>query len=534
MNDSTRKLCKVPRGVLLFVGLLTVVAVLILLTNGGTMAQGRSSEILDAPELAASAKGGSVVELSWTSVSGAVRYELFAQADDDVWELLGDGALSCTIYSHTGLSAGTTYKYYVRGVAANGAPGAWSNLVSATATAGSHQVPTAPDLAASANGGSVVELSWTSVSGAVRYELYGQADDDVWELLGDGALSCTAYSHTGFSAGTTYKYIVRGVAANGAPGAWSNAVSVTATTGSHDSDSMPEPPDPHDSGSMPEPPDPHDSGSTPEALGSHDSGSTPEPPWSHDSGYTPEPPETATSTATPTSTPTPTSTSTPTLTPTSEPTATPTATASALLSPKMTAEATLLGVVLSWEAAAGAVRYELLAWWDGAGGWQTVGGDNLTGTTYTHTDVAAGTRYYYTILAVNAAGETSGWLEDFPSAVAIAVTEAVTSTPTPTPTPTRPALSAPEMTAEATVRGVELSWEAAAGAVRYELLTYWDGAGGWQTLGGDDLTGTTYTHTDVEAKTKYYYTIRTVNAAGEKSGWLKDVPSATALEAGGN
>ena len=191
-------------------------------------------------------------------------------------------------------------------------------------------------------------------------------------------------------------------------------------------------------------------------------------------------------------------------------------------------------MVLSWEAAASAVRYELLAWWDGAGGWQRVGGDNLTGTTYTHTDVAAGTRYYYTILAVNAAGETSGWLEDFPSAVAIAVTEAVKSTPTPTPTATAPALSAPGMTAEATVRGVALNWEAAAGAVRYELLTYWDGAGGWQSIGGDNLTGTTYTHTDVEAGTKYYYTIRAVNAAGEKSAWLKDVPSATALEAGGN
>jgi len=219
---------------------------------------------------------------------------------------------------------------------------------------------------------------------------------------------------------------------------------------------------------------------------------------------------------------------------TAAPTATATATAPALSAPGMTAKATVRGVVLSWEAAAGAVRYEFMAWWDGAGGWQSIGGDDLTGTTYTHTDVAAGTKYYYTIRAVNAAKETSGWLQDFPSAVAIAVTEAITSTPTPTATATAPAVSAPGITAKATVRGVELSWEVAAGAVRYELMTWWDGAGGWQLFGGDELTGTMYMHTDVEAGTKYYYTIRAVNAAGKKGGWLQDFATATALAATGN
>ena len=196
----------------------------------------------------------------------------------------------------------------------------------------------------------------------------------------------------------------------------------------------------------------------------------------------------------------------------------------------MTAEATVRGVELSWEAAAGAVRYELSTWWDAGIGWQPVGGDNLTGTTYTHTDVAAGTTYHYSIRAVNAAGETSGWLLEYPSATALAATEAETSTPTPTATAS--ALSVPpvpELTARATVRGVELSWEAAAGAVRYELATWWDAEIGWQTVGGDNLIGTTYTHTDVAAGTTYHYSIRAVNAAGETSGWLLEYPSATAL-----
>ena len=203
--------------------------------------------------------------------------------------------------------------------------------------------------------------------------------------------------------------------------------------------------------------------------------------------------------------------------------------------------ATVRGIELSWEAAAGAVRYELATWWDTGGGWQTIGGNKLTGTTYTHTEVTVGITYYYSIRAVNAVGETSGWLAEYPYATALALTGVETSTPTPTAsatpaptvTPTATALAsstlaAPELTVEATQQGVELSWEAVAGAVRYELATWWDLETDWQLIGGDDLTGTTYTHADVASGTTYYYSIRAVNAEGEASDWLLDYPSATA------
>ncbi len=205
---------------------------------------------------------------------------------------------------------------------------------------------------------------------------------------------------------------------------------------------------------------------------------------------------------------------------------TPTAGESALLAPGMTAEATVRGVELSWEAAAGAVGYELSTWWARETGWQQIGGDNLTGTEYTHKEAAAWTTYYYSIRAVNAAGEKSGWLTEYPFATGLAAAEAEFSTLSPTVAAS--ALYAPKLMARATEWGVELSWAAVAGAVRYELMTWWDEETGWQSIGSYNLTGKTYMHTDVRTWWTYHYSIRSVNAAGETSNWWLKYPSATA------
>ncbi len=83
--------------------------------------------------------------------------------------------------------------------------------------------------------------------------------------------------------------------------------------------------------------------------------------------------------------------------------------AAQLATPGLTAEAAPDGIILRWDAAADAVGYQLATWWDAETGWQTVGGGSLTGTSYTHTEVSAGTTYYYSIRAVGANGETGPW-----------------------------------------------------------------------------------------------------------------------------
>ena len=242
------------------------------------------------------------------------------------------------------------------------------------------------------------------------------------------------------------------------------------------------------------------------------------------SARTATPTQTSTPTQTPGFTPSPTATPTATLeadaaataTPTATleadaaATATPTATATAtatgmtLSVPALTAEAAESAVEVSWTAVGGAARYDLWVW-DSVNEWRRLDEGDLTGTTYNDSGITAGTNYYYFIRAVNDAGQASDWSHYL--AVAVPAAPASAS-----------ALSAPLLIAAAAQSSVVLSWRAVAGAVRYELWV-WDSVNEWQQLGGDNLSGTAYTHTGVTAGTTYYYTIRAVNAGGETSDW---------------
>ena len=71
---------------------------------------------------------------------------------------------------------------------------------------------------------------------------------------------------------------------------------------------------------------------------------------------------------------------------------------------------------------------------------------------------------------------------------------------------TESTLSTPTLSAETDENGMDLSWTSVAGAVRYELWA-WNNTDGWHQIGGDSLTGTTYSHTAAKAGMTYYYTV---------------------------
>ena len=257
------------------------------------------------------------------------------------------------------------------------------------------------------------------------------------------------------------------------------------------------------------------------------------------------------------------------------------------LPPALTAQAGENAIELRWDPVPGAVRYQLRVWWDPLSTWQPLAELDSPAAAYTHNDVTPGREYHFTIRAVNAAGQTGAWQQDFPTATvpiqsdaasptptptntpapvaSPSPTSAPTRTPTPTPiatpsptsTPTRtpapvaspspastptptstptpaPAtlqvsspLTAPALTAEAVDDAIQLRWQAEPGAVRYQLRVWWDTLSAWQPLAEVDAPAVSYTHTGVTPGREYHYTIRAVNAAGQASDWQQDFPNAT-------
>ena len=192
------------------------------------------------PSLTAVA-GEGAVDLSWTAVSGAQRYVLMAWSSATCWERLGGDNLTDTSYSHTGLTVVTTYYYWVRAVFGSGEKSGWSertpaNVVVAASSGVPAPTPTPPSTAfalsqpvlSATGGGGAVQLSWTEVSGTLRYVLMVYTTANGWERLGGDNLTDTAYRHTGLTAGTNYYYWVRAVNGSGEKSAWAVRTCATA------------------------------------------------------------------------------------------------------------------------------------------------------------------------------------------------------------------------------------------------------------------------------------------------------------------
>ena len=402
-----------PLHILLLVAILAALAPISLYKQNVTNAQTEPSATLPAPTLTAVSTGATTVEVSWTSVTGAARYEVWVWWDSDTdWQRLDDGNFSGTSHAHTGLTPGRTYYYLVVAVDSNDNQGVWSEQESVTLP-GTSQTLAAPELTATSTEANEVEVSWTSVSGAVSYELWAWWTSDTgWQRLDDSSLTATSFTHTDLTAGRTYYYTAVAVNSNGNQGVWSEQVSVTLTEASQ----MLEAPMLTVAST---------GATTVEVSWTSVSGVVTYELWSWwnsgtgwqrlDDGSFAGTSFTHTevtarltyfylvvavdSNAERGAWSEQVSVTVPGM---SQRLEAPTLTAA---SPQTTT------VELSWTSVSGAASYELWAWWDSTTGWQRLDDGSLTGTSYAHERVTAGLTYYYSVAAVDTNGELGAWSE---------------------------------------------------------------------------------------------------------------------------
>jgi len=279
-------------------------------------AQSNTSPALGAPTLTARPSGATTVELTWSSVSAAVGYELWVWWQNDPgWHRLGEGSLTGASHTHTDLTPGRTYYYLVAALDGEGIRGQWSEQLSVTLPAQS-QALSAPELIAATSGSTAIDVRWNPVAGAVRYELWTWWDREIgWQQLGGLSLTGTAFSHANLSPGRTFYYTAAAIDSDDVRGAWSAQINVTLPTSA---------------------------------------------------------------TALPA----------PTITVTSTETAT---------------------VEISWSGVTGAGSYQLWEWKDAVSDWERLDEGDLTGTSYVRMGATPGQTCYYAIAAVNSNGNLGAW-----------------------------------------------------------------------------------------------------------------------------
>ncbi len=139
------------------------------------------------------------VSLTWNAVSGAAKYYVYSRLDG---KYTGEAVVTDTSYTVTGLTAGVEYGFVVRAYI-DGALTAFTDedIVYAIPEA----VTSRPVVTATAGECSVV-LAWNAVDGAKSYYVYSRLDG---KYTGQAVVTGTSYTVTGLTAGTEYGFVVR-------------------------------------------------------------------------------------------------------------------------------------------------------------------------------------------------------------------------------------------------------------------------------------------------------------------------------------
>ena len=337
------------------------------------------------------------IQVTWQKANGAVKYRVYRKDTTNTgWKVLTSSATG-TSYTDKTVEAGVKYTYTVRGIAKDGktlSPGFDKIGVSAT---------TAPAIvtltgAKAVNGG--ITVTWQTADGAAKYRVYRKGPGET-KWTGIANVSGTRYTDESVQPGAKYTYTVRGIAADGktlSPSYNQNGVSATAA------------------------------------------------------------PANVTLTG---------------------------------------AKAVSSNIQVTWQKADGAVKYRVYRKDTTNTGWAVLA--TVTGTSYTDETAKPGVKYTYTVRGVASDGKTisSGYNKTGVSATAAPATVTLTGATT-------------------TASGsITVTWNKADGAVKYRVYRKAEGETKWTGIA--NVSGTSYTDTNVQDRILYCYTVRGIAADGTLS-----------------
>ena len=169
-------------------------------------------------------------------------------------------------------------------------------------------------------------------------------------------------------------------------------------------------------------------------------------------------------------------------------------------------------IVVTWQQAAGAARYKVFRKDPVNTGWKVVA--TVSGLSYTDKNATAGVKYSYTVRGVNTDGALSPGFDR--TGVSAMVPKAAA--------PANVTLGS----AKAVSGGIQVTWQAANGAAKYNVYRKDASNTRWVVIG--TVTGTSYTDKTVKAGVTYTYTVRGVSPDGKtlSPGYNKTGVSATA------
>jgi len=162
-------------------------------------------------------------------------------------------------------------------------------------------------------------------------------------------------------------------------------------------------------------------------------------------------------------------------------------------------------IMVSWASVSGAADYYIYRSASASGVYSYLG--SSSSTAYSDTGLSANTAYYYKVSASNSFGES-------------AQSSYVSATTWPSGSGTAPSTPTGVSATAISSSSITVSWNAASGAIGYNIYRSTSDSGTYRSLGS--TSSTAYSDTELSASTTYYYKVFAYNSNGgsAQSGYV--------------